>query len=84
MDIRPIDANALLEKIRFREGPFAGQREIFLIEGEPTLSLNTLRDAIYEDAVAHGLWLAAELAAVVECTQCGSEWKENHVLLRRW
>lgn len=55
MDIRPIDANALLEKIRFREGPFAGQREIFLIEGEPTLTLNTLRDAIYQDAVAHGL-----------------------------
>ena len=56
MDIRPIDANALLEKIRFREGPFAGQREIFLIEGEPPLSLNTLRDAIYQDAVEHGLF----------------------------
>ena len=77
MDIRPIDANALLEKIRFREGPFAGQREIFLIEGEPTLSLNTLRDAIYEDAVAHGLWEGAELAVAVECAQRGSEWKEN-------
>ena len=25
-------------------------------KGEPTLSLNTLRDAIYQDAVAHGLW----------------------------
>lgn len=56
MDIRPIDANALLEKIRFREGPFSGQREIFLIEGEPTLTLNILRDAIYQDAVEHGLW----------------------------
>ena len=56
MKVRPIDANALLEKIRLREGPVMGQREIFLIEGEPTLSLNTLRDAIYQDAVAHGLW----------------------------
>lgn len=54
--MRLIDADALLEKIRFREGPVMGQREIFLVEGEPTLSLNTLRDAIYEDAVAHGLW----------------------------
>ena len=26
------------------------------IDNAPTLSLNTLRDAIYEDAVAHGLW----------------------------
>lgn len=56
MDIRPIDANALLEKIRFREGLFMGQREIFLIEGEPTLSLNTLRDEVYQDALEHGLW----------------------------
>lgn len=64
MDIRPIDANALLEKIRFREGPVMGQREIFLIEGEPTLSLNTLRDAIYQDAVAHGLWEDVEKDAV--------------------
>lgn len=54
--MRPIDADALIEKIRFREGPAMGQREIFLVEGEPTLFLNTLRDAIYEDAVAHGLW----------------------------
>lgn len=56
MEVRPIDANALIAKIRFREGPVMGQREIFLIEGEPTLSLNTLRDEIYQDAVAHGLW----------------------------
>lgn len=33
-----------------------GQREIFLIEGEPTLTLNILRDEIYQDAVAHGLF----------------------------
>ena len=26
------------------------------IKSIPTVSLNTLRDAIYEDAVAHGLW----------------------------
>ncbi|MBP3645498.1 MAG: hypothetical protein J6K55_03645 [Clostridia bacterium] len=33
-----------------------GQRDIFLIEGEPTLTLNSLRDEIYKDAVAHGLF----------------------------
>lgn len=33
-----------------------GQRDIFLIEGERTLSLNDLRDAIYQDAVEHWLW----------------------------
>lgn len=56
MEVRAINANALLEKIRFREGPVMGQRDIFLIEGEPTLTLNTLRDEIYKDAVAHGLF----------------------------
>ena len=61
MDIRPINANALLEKIRLREGPVLGQREILLIEGERTLSLNDLRDEIYADAVAHGLWEGKEL-----------------------
>lgn len=56
MKVRAINANALLEKIRLREGPVMGQREIFLIEGEPTLTLNILRDEIYQDAVAHGLF----------------------------
>lgn len=56
MEVRAINANALLEKIRLREGPVMGQREIFLIEGEQTLTLNTLRDEIYRDAVAHGLF----------------------------
>ena len=64
--MRPIDANALIEKIKFREGPVMGQREIFLIEGEPTLSLNTLRDEIYQDAVAHGLWEIEDTVKFVE------------------
>lgn len=37
----------------------------------PTLTLNTLRDAIYEDAVAHGLWESADYNVL-----CGIEvWK---------
>ena len=51
MNTRAIDANALIEKIKFREGTAMGQREIFLVEGEPTLTLNTLRDEIFKDAV---------------------------------
>lgn len=57
MDIRPIDANALKEYI-FGIPPFEIDRHDMLemVGDQPTLSLNTLRDAIYEDAVAHGLW----------------------------
>lgn len=55
MDIRPIDANALHA---LYAGPFiqtyAECRKA--LDDAPTLSLNTLRDAIYQDAVAHGLW----------------------------
>ena len=57
MDIRPIDANALWKRCsdlydRY-DNIFCAYEEI---DNAPTLSLNTLRDAIYQDAVAHGLW----------------------------
>ena len=41
------------------------------------LSLNTLRDEIYKDAVAHGLWEEAELDVNDECVRRGWEWEEN-------
>ena len=50
MPVRPIDANALA-KMACAYPDF-----MVMLGREPTLSLNTLRDAIYEDAVAHGLW----------------------------
>lgn len=71
MDIRPIDANALIEKLDninpVDYGAMSsyethnGARDALLdavmhVNDAPTLSLNTLRDAIYQDAVAHGLW----------------------------
>ena len=34
----------------------AGDARAYIDELEERISLNTLRDAIYEDAVAHGLW----------------------------
>lgn len=66
MDIRPIDAMSLA--IRVRE--YAGKthcnghielangilKSLAMIDSQPVISLNTLRDEIYEDAVAHGLW----------------------------
>lgn len=61
--MRLIDANAL--EFPSMEGKFCevdlaridGYRKaIEVIRSAPTLSLNTLRDTIYQDAVAHGLW----------------------------
>lgn len=52
----------------------------------PTLSLNTLRDAIYEDAVAHGLWDATDYPTdcawkvkdeVDELYDAASEWEDD-------
>lgn len=86
MKVRAINANALLEKIRLREGPVMGQREIFLIEGEPTLTLNTLRDEIYLDAVEHGLWGAKDYPTdcawaireeADELCEAGSDWEDE-------
>ena len=71
MDIRPIDANALIEKLEginpVDYGAMSsyethnGAREalsdaVMHVNDAPTLSLNTLRDAIYQDAAEHGLW----------------------------
>lgn len=71
MDIRPIDANVLIEKLDninpVDYGAMSsyethnGARDalsdaVMHVNDAPTLSLNTLRDAIYQDAVEHGLW----------------------------
>lgn len=58
MEVRPIDANELIEDI-VSMPPFEIDRHDMLemVSDQPTLSLNTLRDAIYQDAVAHGLWM---------------------------
>ena len=58
MDIRPIDANALYDDAidKLREGEVLYRFSTSDIDNAPTLSLNTLRDEIYADAVAHGLF----------------------------
>ena len=57
--MRPIDAEVFEEL--FGQQIERGATDFFdavedALQDAPTLSLNTLRDAIYEDAVAHGLW----------------------------
>ena len=68
MDIRPIDGNALISDIKRVActdcNSYGGVRcracwaddAMDMADDSLELSLNTLRDAIYEDAVAHGLW----------------------------
>ena len=62
MDIRPIDANALrqhkkmlVERMDGYDIAYAAV-PLYKVDELPTLSLNTLRDAIYQNAVAHGLF----------------------------
>ncbi|MBR3923411.1 MAG: hypothetical protein IKJ45_09860 [Kiritimatiellae bacterium] len=69
MEVRPIDANALIKEIQeARRTAWFGSSEgkaHYIEKSEcaegwvanaPEISLNTLRDTIYQDAVAHGLW----------------------------
>lgn len=62
MPVRPIDANALYEEAidKLGDGEVLYRFSPNDIDNAPTLSLNTLRDEIYQDAVAHGLWDWAE------------------------
>lgn len=57
-EVRLIDANALnLDDLPAYYGTSISEGAVKeWIDEAPTITLNTLRDAIYEDAVAHGLW----------------------------
>ena len=57
-EVRLIDANELRKKTYPFPCAIGVEYAVPLraIDEAPTLTLNTLRDAIYEDAVAHGLW----------------------------
>lgn len=52
----------------------------------PTLTLNTLRDVIYEDAVKHGLWESTDYTVkccMEESTRCGFPF-DRDANLRAW
>ena len=57
-EVRLIDANELRKKTYTFPCAIGVEYAVPLraIDEAPTLTLNTLRDAIYEDAVKHGLW----------------------------
>lgn len=69
MDIRPIDASALQEELQWLKQQAGSTNEdtyndmMYRVCNQPTLSLNTLRDEIFNDAVAHGLWEEADKMA---------------------
>ena len=90
MDIRPINAIALKHRV-LNSTPNV---ERFVkcdlihayIDQTPTLSLNTLRDEIYEDAVAHGLWGTKEYPSdcawaireeADELCDAGNDWEDE-------
>ena len=69
MEVRPIDANVLIDELEginpadyamscyetYIGASDALSDAVMRVNNAPTLSLNTLRDAIYQDAVEHGL-----------------------------
>ena len=78
-EVRPIDANALLDDLQeLLNQEVLGNTvsdvgagiEIAMnrIKRAKETTLNTLRDAIYEDAVAHGLWESTDYT-VKECIE---------------
>ena len=90
--MRPIDADALAEKLDninpVDYGAMSsyethnGARDalsdaVMLVNDAPILSLNTLRDAIYQDAVAHGLWEDTERLCEEAAMESGYEGRDR-------
>lgn len=79
MDIRPIDAYVLAK------AACAYPEFMTMIGATPVLSLNTLRDAIYQDAVAHGLWEDVSREAEEEAaSETDLEMREQMEKFFRW
>ena len=80
MEVRPIDAHALA-KVACAYPEF-----MTMISAAPVLSLNTLRDEIYQDAVAHGLWEKKDYPSdcawaikeeAQELCDAGNDWEDD-------
>ena len=76
--MRPIDGDDLLNHKRMMTEDMGDYMVSYsaipthYVDDMPTLSLNTLRDAIYEDAVAHGLWEEADRYAEKYAQMCAN------------
>lgn len=88
--IRAIDANSLRKKTYPFPCAIGVEYAVPLraIDEAPTLTLNTLRDAIYEDAVAHGLWDESYQATdcvnlirgeVIELECAAMDWMDGYI-----
>ena len=93
--MRPIDANALETKMDVALMPgkdavmecYIDEVVCAVIDDAPTLSLNTLRDAIYEDAVAHGLWEEHDCQVaetIAEAIKDGFPYEDPRAVNRAW
>ena len=88
-EVRPIDANTLLDDLQelmtqevigntvsdVGNGIALSMQRI--MQAKET-TLNTLRDAIYEDAVAHGLWESTDYT-VKECIEAARQEGERQI-----
>jgi NTP pyrophosphatase (non-canonical NTP hydrolase) len=81
---RLINAGALADKLRTRK-VMSGEKAVqdayetamWDALNEPEVTLNALRDEVYEDAVAHGLWEKEENKEDAEYAQRGPMCGEN-------
>ena len=85
-NINPVDYGAMSSYETHNGARDALSDAVMHVNDMPTLSLNTLRDAIYEDAVAHGLWDATDYPTdcawkvkdeVDELCDAASEWEDD-------
>lgn len=94
MDIRPIDANRL-KRLRRNIGKDYAIDDCIddqvvdyrNVVNAPTLSLNTLRDATYQDAVAHGLWDEHDCQVsetIAEAIRDGFPYEDPRSVNRAW
>lgn len=64
----------------------AGEAMAYIEQLEERISLNSMRDAIYEDAVAHGLWESTDYT-VMECIESAiheGEPADQEEMMRGW
>ena len=86
------DDRCICDESEFSDGNVTKWRSLmgdalaYIEQLENHISLNTLRDAIYEDAVAHGLWESTDYT-VMECIESAiheGEPADQEEMMRGW
>lgn len=91
---RTIDADALIDILESRakmaDGIMVGRTFLHvarIIKSMPSLTLNDLRDAIYDDAVVHGLWESTDYTVqnfIDEQERAFNPFDKTDEVLRSW